>query len=315
MKQEKFVKRWFITINNEEMSDSDFFRYCEELEHVKYFAFQREKGHEKETEHIHLFIIFNISKRFSTIKTYFPRARIEEVKGSNAQARDYATKSDTRVSGPFEYGELVEKGGRTDLSTLYDLLEENVSNDELMKICPTTFIRYKKTIEDIRQEKIFAKMKKRGVRPVEVIYVYGPPGTGKTSSIYRKYGFDEFYRVTDYKHPFDKYSGEEIVVFDEYDSQLSFDSFLNYIDVYPADLPCRFANKCACWTKVYIISNLSIDEQYRQIKEEQPKRFEAFKRRINVILYFSKEGVQVISQKINGAQLDLVEKPMNNMPF
>lgn len=104
-KEEKVLSRsrWFVTINNEKMTDDELMEYCKNLEHVKYFVFQREKGHEKETEHIHLFVIFNINKQFSIIKTYFPRGDIEPVKGTNAQARKYVTKFDMHVSGPFEY--------------------------------------------------------------------------------------------------------------------------------------------------------------------------------------------------------------------
>lgn len=315
-KKDSSRRRWFVTINNEEMTDDEFMEYCKDLEHVKYFAFQREKGHEKATEHIHLFVIFNINKRFSTIKTYFPRGDIEPVKGTNAQARDYATKSDTRVSGPFEYGEFVEERGRSDIKDLFDLIKGGATNDELMNLCPANYLRYKNTIETIRQDAIYEKMITQGVRGVEVVYVYGPPGTGKTSSIYKKYKTTEFYRVTDYKKgPFDRYAGEEIIVFDEYASQLPFDLFLNCLDSYVVQLPCRFSNKVSCWKKVYVISNIPWQKLYPQIHDEEPERFKALERRLNVVLYFSKEGVQVISQKINGTQLDLVEKPMNNMPF
>lgn len=320
MKQEnvsdKMRRRWFVTINNEEMPDDEFMEYCKGLEHVKYFAFQREKGHEKETEHIHLFVVFNVGKRFATIKNYFPRGDIEPVKGTNAQARDYATKSDTRVSGPFEYGEFIEERGRSDIKDMFDLIKGGATNDELMNLCPANYLRYKNTIESIRQDALYEKMQAQGVRRVEVVYVYGPPGTGKTSSIYRKYKPNEFYRVTDYKKgPFDRYAGEDIIVFDEFASQLPFELFLHCLDSYVVQLPCRFTNKVSCWSKVYVISNIPWQKLYPQIHDEEPERFKAIERRLNVVLYFSKAGVQIISQKSSGIQMDVLETPPPDMPF
>ena len=70
------ARRWILTINNPKETDEEMEKYVKELEHFKYVIFQREKGHEKETEHFQMFIVFSISKRFNTIKGYFPTAHI-----------------------------------------------------------------------------------------------------------------------------------------------------------------------------------------------------------------------------------------------
>ncbi len=107
-------RRWLLTINNPQQTDEEIEKYISDLEHFKYAMFQREKGRETGTEHIQLFVIFTIGKRFSTIKNYFPTAHIEQAKGTNVQCRDYCSKKDTRISGPYEIGQFTEERARTD---------------------------------------------------------------------------------------------------------------------------------------------------------------------------------------------------------
>ena len=56
---------------------------------------------------------------------------------------------------------------------------------------------------------------------------------------------------------------------------------LNYLDVYPLMLPSRYADRVACYTRVFIVSNISIKEQYPIVQLEEPASYAAFLRRIN----------------------------------
>ena len=67
---------------------------------------------------------------------------------------------------------------------------------------------------------------------------------------------------------------------------------LNYLDGYPLDLPCRYNNKIACFTKVYIISNLPLNDQYRDIQREYEETWKAFLRRIHKVMYFTSDGIR-----------------------
>jgi len=88
-------------------------------------------------------------------------------------------------------------------------------------------------------------------RDLEVTYVWGDTGTGKTRGIMEKYGYDKVYRVTDYSHPFDGYMGQDVILFEEFRSSLHLGDMLKYLDGYPVVLPCRYANKQACFTKSF----------------------------------------------------------------
>ena len=106
-----------------------------------------------------------------------------------------------------------------------------------------------------------------------------------------RYGYENVYRVTDYKHPFDTYKGQDILIFEEFHSNIKIQDMLNYLDGYPLDLPCRYNNKVACYTKVYITSNMSLRDQYVNIQREYEETWNAFLRRIGTVKTFGQNGL------------------------
>ena len=104
------------------------------------------------------------------------------------------------------------------------------------------------------------------------------------------YGYENVYRVTNYEHPFDGYKGQKILVFEEFRNSIKIQDMLNYLDVYPIDLPCRYADKAACYTNVFIISNIDLAKQYLDVQAGQPETWEAFLRRIKTVRKYSKES-------------------------
>ena len=52
--------------------------------------------------------------------------------------------------------------------------------------------------------------------------------------------------------------------------------------------PSRYNNKVACYTKVYIITNWALSEQYKNVQREYPTTWAAFLRRIKTVYNFDK---------------------------
>lgn len=124
-------------------------------------------------------------------------------------------------------------------------------------------------------------------RELEVTYIFGKTGSGKTRSVMDKYGYSNCYRVTDYKHPFDTYDGQDVIIFEEFRGGLKHGDMLNYLDGYPLLLPCRYFNRQACYTKVFIITNVPPDAQYTSVDMETRK---AFFRRIHTVREYDDYG-------------------------
>ena len=127
-------------------------------------------------------------------------------------------------------------------------------------------------------------------RKLEVTYAWGKTGTGKTRGVMEKYSYTGVYRVTDYTHPFDSYAGEDVLLLDEYSSNFKIRDLLNYLDGYPLKLPARYSNRVACYTRVYIISNLCLTKQYPEEQYRSPETFAALLRRIQKVVHYTAPG-------------------------
>lgn len=290
-------RKWHITINNPIDKGFSHDKIKETLGSFKsliYYCMADEAG---QTHHTHVYIFCSSAVRFSTMKNKFPEAHLEIAKGTSEQNRDYIQKSgkwenDTKhgtiIPGTFEeYGEMpIERpGARNDLADLYDMIKSGASNYEIIEQAPEHLMHIDR-IERARQI-IKAEEFKDTFRNLEVTYIFGPTGMGKTRSVMEKYGYSNVYRVTDYTHPFDSYKGEDVILLDEYRGQFKPSMLLVLLDGYPCELPCRYANKQACYTKVYIISNEPFEKLYPETRMKNPYTWAALRRRIHDIQFIN----------------------------
>ncbi len=279
---EKRYRNWLLTLNYKETeppSNEDLQNQILQ-EEVKYFAFQLEQG-ELGTQHHQVFICYANGKTFESMKKLFPEAHIEEVRGTVQQASDYCTKSDTRVGETIIYGELPEKGKRSDLNDIFEMIHSGNSLSEVRQAFPSQYIRYSGNIKNVYQEEMVDRYKNQ-FRNLYVCYLSDTPGVGKTRYVMEKYGYENVYRITDYAHPFDSYFSEHVIIFEEFRSSLPIEDMLKYLEGYPLRLPARYENKIACYEIVYIISNWKFEQQYTNIQNEYPTTYQAFLRRIIV---------------------------------
>lgn len=246
---------------------------------------------ENGTYHTHVFIQGRNAIRFATMKNRFPGAHFEMANGTAQQNRDYIRKEgkwakdkkkETNLPETFEeFGELpIERPGhRTDIEDLWDMIRAGMSNKEILDQDARHMMNLDK-IERARQTYVEAQFRET-FRQLLVEYWWGPTGTGKTRGIMEGFGYSNVYRITDYDHPWDSYRQQDVVIFEEFRSSLKIQDMLNYLDGYPLELPCRYVNKIACYTKVFLLTNIPFEEQYQQVQKEQRSTWAAFKRRIH----------------------------------
>lgn len=299
-------RKWQITINNpteKGLTHEALKEILTGMKSVIYWCMADEIG-ENGTYHTHLYLQGRGGINFSTIKKRFDGGHFEVAKGTAAQNRDYVSKSgkweadkkhETCVDGTFEeWGEMpVERqGSRNDLADVYSMVKQGFSNYEIIEQIPDMMFQIN-NLEVVRQ--MVREEQFRNVwRNLMVTYVWGDTGTGKTRGIMEKYGYDKVYRVTDYSHPFDGYMGEEVILFEEFRSSLQLGDMLKYLDGYPVVLPCRYANKQACFTQVYICSNIPLAKQYTNIQLDNSEDYNAFLRRIHYVMhYVAGKNVQI----------------------
>lgn len=297
-------RRVQLTINNPMdagMNHEEMIRLLNTLS-TRYFALVDEIG-ESGTYHTHVYIVFTTSCRFSTIKKRFPTAHIERAYGTSRENIDYllkigkwekTKKAETTVSGSFyEQGEFPdpESEKKNLMQVVQQEIEDGLSSAEIVREHPSLNFRIK-DLEQLRQTFLYEHYATQ-MRKIETIYVYGDTGTGKTSGIYRENYPEDVCRITNYANPralFDSYRTQRVLVFEEFHSQIPMPDMLSYLDIYPLMLPARYSDRMACYTKVYIVSNLSLMQQYTDIQKREPRTWDAFLRRIHTVRRYSDIG-------------------------
>lgn len=254
---------------------------------------------EQGTPHTHVYVVFKNSVMFETLHKRFYGAHIEQANGSNQENRDYVRKEgkwlddakhETNLADTFEeWGDLPPDRSRQESQSeqIMQMIRDGKSNAEILADIPTAFSKLPQ-IEQARQT-LLQEQFKEAWRNLDVIYLWGDTGAGKTRSVMDTYGYSKVYQVTNYDHPFDGYKGQDVIIFEEFRSSLRIDDMLKYLDGYPLMLPCRYADKVACYTKVFIISNISLEQQYPNMQTEQPKTWGAFLRRIHHVQHMAND--------------------------
>lgn len=313
-------RKWLLTINNPTEHGITHELLTSTLKSQKsllYYSMGDEIGQEQ-TPHIHIFVAYRSGMRFSSLKRKFPTAHIDYCNGTALENKEYVFKSGEKYhkdeNGSYEYtdstgkvhkgvhyddtneeyGELPEDrpGKRRDLDELYDLIKSGASTYEILETNPQYIDRIDK-IEKVRQTLLEEKYKNTW-RTLDVTYIWGVTGTGKTRSVMDRYGYENVYRVTDYDHPFDSYHGQDVIVFEEFRSSLKIDDMLKYLDGYPLEFPARYMNKQACFTKVYLISNINLKAQYPNVQKQETRTWEAFIRRIHTVQIFDGTEIHIM---------------------
>lgn len=273
-------KRWLLTFDNIDKHDisHETLRNCLSEFSLKYFCMEDEIT-DSGMLHTHLYFETDSNCRFSTIKNRFPRiAHIDKAFGTPKECRDYVRKEGkykdsekalTSKPETFEEeGDLQEERSQNKYKKLVTLIEQGLTNYEIMKIEPSYAFRIKDM--DIIRFNVMQMKYSKEIRNIKVIYMYGAPGSGKTKSIFEKHDGNSICRITSYKKDrtvnFDSYNMQPVLVFEEFNGQVAIESMLNYLDIYPLTLPARYSDKVACYETVYITSNIALEEQYKDIQ-------------------------------------------------
>lgn len=299
MNVDSYSRKWQITINNpiDKGYTHEVLRdILGKFKSMAYWCMSDEIG-EGGTHHTHIYLACASVVRFSTIKKRFDGGHFEMAKGTSQDNRDYVfkegkwandVKAETNLPETHEeYGEmpLERPGKRNDIADLYDMIRSGMTNAEIIE-CEPNYLLMLDKIDKTREVLIRDKFQNTYRDNIEVTYISGPPGCGKTRYVYDKFGCTGLCSVTDYYHPFDGYAYEDVLLFDEFRDSLPLKSMLQYLDIYPLWLPARFNQKTACYTKVFIISNWMLEQQYVSTQRDDKSSWDAFLRRIHNVITF-----------------------------
>lgn len=305
-------KKWLMTINNPLDCGLDHERLKEifSLFRPLYYCMADERA-TTGTYHTHAYLFAHSPVRFSTIKNRLPTAHMEKAYGTSKENRDYITKkgkwadtdkADTCVEGTFfEFGQLPTEAEEKSpvMHQLLQGVKDGMTTTEIIEQTPSMAFHIRDI--DMLRQTLLAEQYSVENRKLEVTYLYGSTGTGKTWGIFERHDPRSIYRVTNYRSTrgisFDGYHGQEVLVFEEFSGQIPIEDMLNYLDIYPLMLPARYNDKTACYTTVYITSNLPLEKQYRGDQWDRPETWRAFLRRIHNVIEYLPDGSTVQRKK------------------
>jgi len=322
-KKDSENRNWLFTQNNPTMTDEEFYSYLENLNHVKYFVFCREKAPSTGTIHFQGYIEFVQSKLHSTVRNLLPKTHLLPRGGTKKDCIDYvkkqgrfADKKDTQIGEIYEFGETVEQGGRKDLIEIHkEITLDRKHPDELLieRCLNKQQYDHAKNLYNVVIKQDNRKQRRLELKQ-NVFYIYGKTEVGKTRYVLDKHGDENVFIMSNYaegnwdKEKFDGYEGEKVILFDEFRSNIPLGRMLRYLDIYYCLLPARYADKIAQYTTVYITSNWTLEQQYKNIQEKFPLDWQAFKRRISKIINLETNSKQspVMLEPVSDKTLDTI---------
>ncbi len=209
-------------------------------------------------------------------------AHLEPARNTAALIK-YVQKSKTHVSGPYKYGhweELEERnknqGKRKDLDILNDAIKGGMTFLELMAdddLC--TMLDHHRTWAIDRVNALrcgrYKKENRSLIDPHGMMlvndYIFGTSGLAKTGVVQEFFGLENVFPVTEYDtaFPLDGYSGEEILLLDEFKGGIPFKKLLKMMQGYPFKVNVKGGYTWAAWRKVIIVSSVSPLRLYRGI--------------------------------------------------
>lgn len=214
--------------------------------------------------------------------SYLSRSHLELRRGSPNQAKDYCTKADTRLEGPWAFGRITldkpleqTQGKRSDLSAVAEKILAGSTVTSLMDEYGTTMIKYSKGLKFLETE--VARLSCPIWRKLSVTVLWGPTGTGKTRKaieLAKEYG--EFYMLhkSANKHLWwDGYVNQPTIIMDEFrGSWCPFEVLLRILDGHPFQPEQKGGHVWAAYTKVFITSNIDPEQWYslEKIPDQAP---------------------------------------------
>lgn len=248
--------RWLITRNN----PGDLVPRWDP-DTMDYMCWGREAAPTTGTPHWHAYVRYRTRKSFAAMKRAWGTGCEWKMCNENEQrTRDYTRKSggEWKEFGTFD-ARMGTQGRRTDLETATDmLLNESMTLRQVALTLPTTFVKYHGGLD--RLVKI-ARAPPPMERSIQVGILWGDTATGKTHRV--RTAYPGAYGAVIGPTPFDDYEGEDVILFDEFRPEDFPITMMNkYLDKWPVTIHCRYSNRQAAWTKVFICSNSNPEDWY-----------------------------------------------------
>lgn len=256
-KRDNPVKRWCLTLNNPTPEEKDSIKEKLTSENCEYAIIGNEVG-ENGTPHLQGFVNLKKKLRLKQMKELIsPRAHLEQAMGSDSDNERYCSKGGDIY---LAIGEPSKQGKRSDLADAAEMLTETGGDlTVLAQAMPSVFIKYGRGLANWVD---YARISKPRDYKTNVTVWYGPPGCGKSRAAAEASTGKEVYYKTRGEW-WDGYTGQEVVIIDDFYGWLKYDEMLRICDRYPHRVPVKGAFVNFLAKELLITSNAPINEWYK----------------------------------------------------
>lgn len=158
--------------------------------------------------------------------------------------------------------------------------------NEIARKHPTEWIKFHAGLIDLHSR---VTPPPPATRDITVTILWGSSGTGKTHRI--RTAYPGTCLIKDGRDPFASYNNQDTIFFDEFNYEKWTIQQMNlYLDKWPLELDCRYRNKNAYWTKVFICAN---SNPYNWWPLEHQALREAFWRRCTHIIEVTSQEQEI----------------------
>lgn len=226
------ARNWCVTINNPP-GEAESWGNLGLPNFTQYAVWQGERGEEKKTPHIQLYVQCNRAVDLSTLQQWNNRAHFEVARGSFEQNEAYCTKEDGRISGPWRFGEPKQQGRRTDLEEIANDINAGQRMLTIAQKWPSNYMRYYRGIQAYQ-----SILQCPGRPDLRVIIYWGESGAGKTTRAKRE--FPDAADIPETKEGWlGDYTDEPAILFDDFEGLFPLRSILKLVSHHAHTLPVK----------------------------------------------------------------------------
>lgn len=275
---------WFFTLNKrdgEDLPTKPTFR-----DPIRYLKYQLERG-EGGRLHFQGVLVLDRQHSLDVVKRTLAVDHVHlEVCRSVKHAIAYCGKVETRVDGPWEFGELPKgQGARTDLQKLIESIDATTTMQTLAQSAPGMVVKFGSGLKML----LSLQNPPRRREELRVFCLWGASGVGKSYAIWDMH--PGLYSVFDKKTPWmNGYMNQRTVLFDDYGpGMMNIHALKVYLDVYKCLVPTKGGDVAWNPTTIFLTSNVNPMEWYPTVG---PDDVMALMRRMHTTRVETREEVE-----------------------